>query len=97
MNDSKKSTSLFAKHFCGASPALRCLPGISVAALLLEILQVAILRFSPEHAPFLRSGLLCMVAFVAGISSFCPLGGISAFMATVVVIVFANAAASLQS
>jgi hypothetical protein len=79
MNPPPTDASRFRRYFCGASPALRILAWLSALCLILGWAILLLSYFGTSHP---RSGDWFfgshIVAFVAGISSACPLGGISA-------------------
>jgi len=77
-------------HFvCGASPVLRVLAWLSVLCLLFGW-AVLCLSFSGFQRPAsgVWLGAAHLIAFVAGISSMCPLGGISAALVVITLVVF---------
>jgi hypothetical protein len=86
MNGSQTSTpgseGLFRKHFFGASPVLRVMAWLAVICLLLGWLPLFLLSLGIPHDYFPAVILTShLTAFVIGISSCSPLGGIASLLA----------------
>ena len=78
----------FRKHFFGASPVLRVLAWFAVICLLGGWVLLALLIGGIDRTWFASTILTShLVAFVAGISSCCPFGGIAALLAAVTLFV----------
>ena len=74
--------SRFFTHFSGASPVLRVFARLAVISLLLGWVFLALMIGGIDRSWF-ASGILAwhLAAFVAGLSSFSPLGGIAGLLA----------------
>ncbi len=72
----------FSRFFSGASPVLRALAWFSVLCLLTGWSLLFLPRVGLAHPSFAAAYLGShLAAFIAGLSSFCPLGGLSASLA----------------
>ena len=73
----------FRKHFFGASPILSAIALLSLACLLVGWVLFALLASGIHRDSFYPTIIGSeLVAFVTGISSFCPFGGIVTLLAT---------------
>jgi hypothetical protein len=76
------------KHFFGASPALRAIALFSLACLLVGWVLFALIACGIHRDSFYPAIVgSALVAFVTGISSFCPFGGIVTLFATLTLFV----------
>jgi hypothetical protein len=93
MNEAQTSSSVsepsrFGRYFCGASPVLRALAWIAVTCLVAGWFFLLLPTIGIRHSSF-GASFACshLVAFISGISSFCPLGGISSTFAVLSLLV----------
>jgi hypothetical protein len=87
--DSRSKGARVGRYFTGASPVLRAFAWLSVVGLLAAWAEMALSYFGvwPHSSLGAWFGGALLIAFVSGISSFCPLGGISAALVVLTLLV----------